>query len=74
VWDWYDLGTWRGCGMMLATFSDPGLFVVVPLHCGPVWFHMETHHFGFFGIELHPCLFAPGLTCVYHPLKFASIC
>jgi len=26
--------------MMLATFSDPGLFVVVSLHCGPGWFHI----------------------------------
>jgi hypothetical protein len=69
---WYGLGTWKGCEMMLATFDDPGLFVVVFWHCEPGWF-LETHHFGFFGIELHPCLFAPGLTCVHYSLEFASV-
>jgi len=31
-WSWVSLEIWRGCEMMLATFSDPGSFVVVSLH------------------------------------------
>jgi len=34
---------------------------------------MATHNFGFVSAELHPRLFTPCLTCVYHHLEFASI-
>ena len=33
----------------------------------------EIHDLGFVGVELHPHLFTPCLTCVYHHLEFASV-
>ena len=56
-------------------WNDLTLELVVSLHCRPGWF-LETHHFSIFGIELHPCLFAPGVAWVYHPLEkqFCFLC
>jgi len=80
LWGWCGLGTWRGCGITLAKKSGHQFFVVVFAHFGLVWFHiilvlsaLKIHDFSFVSIKLHPRLFAPCLTCVYHHLVFESI-
>jgi len=42
MWGWCGLGTWRGCGMVLAKECGHQFFVVVFAHCGLVWFHENS--------------------------------
>ena len=71
VWSGYMERMWNGTGQRVRPLVFRGRFraswACVVSH------DFKTHEFSFVSVELHPRLFSPCLTCVYHHLEFQSI-
>ena len=66
VWSGYMERMWNGAGQRVWPSIFRGRFRAFRA-C------VVSHDFSFVSIKLHPCLFTPCLTCIYHHLEFESI-